>query len=104
MNLDAVSDFLEFNSNKLSTFVDSSELCTYEGKYKTVIKLTDSVGFSKEINIDVIVLKFVKSTQTESSFVPVFKLPPPKPKIKYIDYMGRVRVEFTRPIVLPTFH
>ena len=103
MNLDAVSNFLEFNSNKLSTFVDSSELCTYEGKHKAVIKLTDSVGFSKEINIDLIVMKFVKRAQTESTFVPVFKLPPPKPKIKYVDYLGRVRVEFTRPIVLPTF-
>ena len=57
MNIEAVSNFLKFDSNKLSTFVDSSELCTYEGKHNAVIKLTDSAGFTKEINIDVIITK-----------------------------------------------
>lgn len=104
MNLDAVSDFLEFDSNKLTTTVQSPELCDYEGKHKAVIKLTDSVGFSKEIGLEIFVTKKVdKKVEAESTYVPVFKLPPPKPKIKYIDYLGRVRVEFTRPIVLPTF-
>lgn len=78
-------------------------MCTYEGKYKAGLKLTDSVGFSKEMTIDIIVTKEVTKKVVESKFVPEFKLPPPKPKIKYVDYMGRVRVEFTRPIVLPTF-
>ena len=83
-------------------------MCTYEGKHKAVIKLTDSAGFTKEINIDVIVtkVKFIvinKKVLAKSTFVPEFKLPPPKPRIKYVDYVGRVRVEFTRPIVLPTF-
>jgi hypothetical protein len=84
--------------------VESRELCTYEGKYKAGLKLTDSVGFSKEMTIDIFVTKEVPKKIVESTtFVPEFKLPPPKPKIKYVDFMGRVRVEFTRPIVLPTF-
>lgn len=59
MNLDSVSDFLEFDSNKLTTTVQSPELCDYEGKHKAVIKLTDSVGFSKEYGLDIFVTKKV---------------------------------------------
>jgi len=75
MNIDAVSNFLKFDSNKLSTFVDSSELCTFEGQHKAVIKLTDSAGFTMEINIDVIVtkIKFVvinNKVEAKSTFVP----------------------------------
>ena len=50
-------------------------MCTYEGQHKAVIKLTDSAGFTKEINIDVIVtkIKFVvinKKVEAKSTFVP----------------------------------
>lgn len=59
LNLDAVSSFLLFDSTtlSLSTFVESAELCTYEGKYKAVLKLTDSVGFSSETDIEIFVTK-----------------------------------------------
>ena len=34
----------------------------------------------------------------------VYKLSPPRPYIKLVDNIGKVRVAFTRPILLPTFN
>jgi hypothetical protein len=35
--------------------------------------------------------------------VPIFHLDPPKPFIKWINQMGKVRVGFTRSIMIPNY-
>lgn len=111
VQLDETLDFFIFDqtSNRFSTYGDLKLLPEFVGDYKGVVTLTDSVGNSINYDIKISVTN-TQSAQADQSkkvveggFVPVYKLPPPVPKIQYIDMRGRVRVSFNRAIMLPTF-
>lgn len=67
--------------------------------------MTDSAG--KSINYDLTItvtnLPTVEKKKTEEGWTPTYKLPPPVPRIQFVDMMGRVRVSFSRKIVVPHF-
>lgn len=74
------------------------------GDHKVKLTLTDSAG--KSITYDLLVTVTAPPAQgkkkEEQAWTPTYQLPPPQPKIQYVDMMGRVRVSFSRPIVVPT--
>jgi len=74
-----------------------------EGKYDLSFTLTDSLGFPRSFSIQVDVPKKQPKPVMIEPVRGDWKLPPPVPRIKFIDMKGRVRVTFSRKITIPTF-
>jgi len=72
------------------------------GDYKLVLTLTDSIGFPRSFSITVNVPKILPPPPPPP-IVGDWKLPPPIPRIIWVNMAGLARVTFSRPITLPTF-
>lgn len=48
-------------------------------------------------------MKPIKKREVPPEWRGPWKLPPPRPRIKFIDMKGLVRIDFTRDIMIPNF-
>ena len=107
VELGETSGFLSYDEEKNIIITHHPNLMKdYVGKHLIKLVLTDKQKIMKDIEIELNVICFDlkgKSVESLNNQI-VYDFPPPQPYVKTINNMGRLRVAFTRPIILPTFN
>jgi hypothetical protein len=85
----------------LALSVQPDQLQSHFGIFPIVLTLTDKAGTVKQLKFNLKVMKFEAETKTSER--KPSNLPPPKPYILEHNQIGKLKVGFTRPILLPTF-
>lgn len=80
----------------LSVAPTSGILVQSIGSYEISVKLTDVTGRTENRSFILNVIQIEKRKA-------IFSMPPPKPFIVFHNNAGKLRVGFTRPLVMPTF-
>lgn len=84
----------------LQLTIDPRLLNSFIGGHQVQITLTDKVGTVRVLKFRLFVLEISKK---KDNFHFVFKQPPPRPFIANHNHFGKLKVGFTRPLVLPTY-
>ena len=98
VSLYKTDEFLFFDEITYA-FTIINDLKKHIGFYKFQYTLIDNHDESEEFSVDVL----VTCENNYKISVPIFHLDPPKPFIKWINQMGKVRVGFTRSIMIPNY-
>lgn len=98
-------NLLVFNKESGKWEVDDEALADMpSGDYELNVTIYDSLGVPSTITVKVNVPKKKFRPIQKKRVEADFEIPPPYPRIRWIDMKGLVRIDFSRWIALPTFN